>query len=100
LRRKFAVKLSRKAAGQLGELEPGTALDIAKRITILEVAPLPAGKLRIKKLKGFTPPLYRLRAGRFRVLYRIVSRDEVVVLRVVARRDLERELKKLLDTGS
>jgi mRNA-degrading endonuclease RelE of RelBE toxin-antitoxin system len=49
---------------------------------------------RVKRLKGVGNPLYRLRSGDYRVLYRI---DEAVVtvMRVINRRDLERTLRRL-----
>ncbi|MDP2625753.1 MAG: hypothetical protein Q8Q58_02455, partial [Candidatus Rokubacteria bacterium] len=48
---------------------------------------------RIKRLKGFPFPLYRLRSGDYRVLDRI---DEalVTVMRIINRRDLERTLRQ------
>ncbi len=79
----------------LDELPPEKALEIAGKLKMLEIAPLPTGKTRIKKLKGFAPPLYRLRVGDKRVLYRI-SGKEVILLKVIDRRELEKELKKLL----
>lgn len=72
-----------------------TAIKITGKLTMLETAPLPAGKNRIKKLKGFTPPLYRLRVGDFRVLYRIMEKD-VILLTAVDRKEMDKELKKLL----
>ncbi|MEE9258582.1 MAG: hypothetical protein V3U37_03475 [Nitrospinaceae bacterium] len=92
---KFAVKVSKSFLKSPDELPPEKALEIAGKLKILEIAPLPAGKTRIKKLKGFSPPLYRLRTGDKRVLYRI-SGKEVILLKVIDRRELERELKKLL----
>jgi len=79
----------------LDELPQDKAIKITGKIRILESAPLPTGKNRIKKLKGFTPPLYRLRVGDFRVLYRITVK-EVILLTAADRKELERELNKLL----
>ena len=58
------------------------------------VSPLPIGKSRLKRLSGFTPPLYRLRSGDFRASYRIYA-TEVVILRVTDRKDAEKLLKRL-----
>ena len=46
------------------------------------------------QLKGFSFPLYRLRSGEYRVLYRV---DEalVTVMRVINRKDLEKTLRRL-----
>lgn len=79
----------------LNDLPHDTAVKITGKLTMLETAPLPTGKNRIKKLTGFTPPLYRLRVGDFRVLYRITE-NKVIVLTAVDRKELERELRKLL----
>lgn len=92
--KKFAVKVSRDFLKELDELTPDAALAVAETLKILELAPLPAGKNRVKKLKGITPPLYRLRAGKWRILYRIIG-DEIIVLRLVSRKELERELKNM-----
>jgi len=95
LQKKFDVKLSKRFLKILDELPQDKAVKITGKIRMLESAPLPTGKNRIKKLKGFTPPLYRLRVGDFRVLYRITGK-EVILLTAVDRKELERELKKLL----
>ena len=94
MREKFVVKVSKKFLRDLDELTPERALAIAKKLKILEIAPLPTGKNRIKKIRGFVPPLYRLRIGDKRVLYRI-SGNQVVLLKIIDRKDLERELKNL-----
>lgn len=49
---------------------------------------------RVKRLKGFRAPLYRLRSGDFRILYRIDG-TTVTVLRLIDRKDLERTLRRL-----
>ena len=48
----------------------------------------------IKKLKGFKPPIYRIRSGDFRVHYRVHDKT-IIVLRVIDRKDLERIIKRL-----
>lgn len=49
---------------------------------------------RVKRLRGFGSPLYRLRSGDYRVLYRVEA-DLVTVMRIIDRKDLERELRRL-----
>jgi mRNA-degrading endonuclease RelE of RelBE toxin-antitoxin system len=44
----------------------------------------------IKKLAGYSPPLFRLRVGAWRVLYRR-ERDRIVIRRVLARKDAYRD---------
>ena len=51
----------------------------------------PAG---IKRLKGSGFPLYRLRAGDYRVLFRIDG-ALLTIMRVINRKDLERTLRGL-----
>lgn len=94
MQKRFIVKLSPLFLKELDELPPDTALEVAKTLKILEVAPLPIGKGRIKKLKGYTPPLYRLRIVNYRALYRIEG-DEIAVLRIIGRKELQRELKRI-----
>ena len=92
--RKFKVIFSPSAQKEIESLETDAALQLAKDIkSYLESSPLPFGKTRIKKLTGFKPPLYRLRSGEFRVYYRIIS-GEVIILTVTNKKDSEKILKK------
>jgi len=61
-----------------------------KKISSHPFAPSPD----IKKLKGFKPPIYRIRSGDFRVLYKVHDKT-IIILRVIDKKDLERVLKKL-----
>jgi mRNA-degrading endonuclease RelE of RelBE toxin-antitoxin system len=79
----------------LERLDPHDALQIlSDAVAHLSDSPLPIGKTRLKRLTGFTPPLYRLRSGDFRAYYRIRG-AEVVILRVTDRKDAETLLKRL-----
>ena len=60
---------------------------------ILLLHPFPQGTT-IKRLKGFRPLVYRLRSGDYRVLYSIRGKEKII-LRVIDRKTLEREIKKL-----
>jgi len=53
---------------------------------------LPGGS-GIKKLKGFKPPLYRLRSGDYRVLYRLQSHN-ITIMRIINRKELEKIIKR------
>lgn len=55
--------------------------------------PFPKGKPHIKMLRGFRPPLYRLRAGDYRIVYRL-SGGTVEILACIHRRDLDREMSR------
>ena len=89
----FRVQLTRKATADLDRLSTVDRDDVADDVRTLAERPM-GDPPRIKRLKGFGTPLYRLRSGDYRVLYRI---DEAVVtvMRVVNRRDLERSLRQL-----
>lgn len=89
----FAVVLTDHATGDLDGLPIRVRLQISQGIASLASDPLPP-RPGTKKLKGYRPPLYRLRSGDFRVLYRVVGKT-VIVIRVIARRDLERALDSL-----
>ena len=95
MQKRFKVIFSPPAQREIERIEVDRALQIAKDIkTYLEMSPLPFGKPRIKKLTGFYPPLYRLRSGNFRVYYKIISGD-VVILAITDKKDSEKALRKL-----
>lgn len=93
--KKLRVVLSGSAERDLRKLEPALALQLCRDMaSYLEAGPLPIGKPRIKKLAGFSPPLYRLRSGDFRAYYRI-REGEVVVLAIRNKKDSEKFLKRI-----
>ena len=93
--KKFRIVFSHSAQREIEELEIQDALQLARDIkTYLEGSPFPIGKTRIKKLTGFDPPVYRLRSGDYRVYYRIISR-EVVILAITHKKDSEKHLRNL-----
>jgi len=89
----FAVQMTQAAVDDLESIHPVLREQILSAIKSLSTNPLPSGT-RIKKLKGFKPPLYRLRSGDFRILYRIQSND-VTIMNVLDRKDLEKIIKRL-----
>ncbi len=86
----FAVVITDRAIADLEGLALKARLQIAQDVASLARDPLPP-RAAVKKLKGYRPPLYRLCAGDYRVLYRVAQRT-VTVLRVIDRRDLARIL--------
>lgn len=97
--KKPRVILAGSAERDLRKLEPALALELCRDIaSYLEAGPLPIGKPRIKKLAGFTPPLYRLRSGDFRAYYRI-REGEVVVLAIRNKKDSEKFLMRVAEKG-
>lgn len=84
---------TRHAQRDVDGLTPDVRDGVLSDLWTLPAAPYPSG-VRIKKLKGFVPPLYRLRSGDFRVLYRIEG-ETVLVMRVIDRALLDRVLRSL-----
>lgn len=90
--RVFGIQLAKTAAGDLDSIPDDLRRKIIEDIKILYTDPFLFGG-NIKKLRGFKPPLYRLRSGDYRVLYRV--KDEIVtIMRVIDRKDLERIIKQ------
>ena len=90
---RFQVLLTEHAVADLEGVFKEIRQQIQRDLKTLQTSPLPSGT-QIKRLKGFRPPIYRLRSGDFRVLYRI-REDKVTVLRVIDRKLLERFIKRL-----
>ena len=90
---KFQVILTEHAISDIESIPKESRAHIHQDITALESALFPAGN-RIKRLRGFRPPVYRLRSGNFRVLYHIHG-DTVTILCVIDRKILERVIKRL-----
>jgi mRNA interferase RelE/StbE len=90
---RFQVLLTEHAVADLEGVFKEIRQQIQRDLKTLQTSPLPSGT-QIKRLKGFRPPIYRLRSGDFRVLYRI-REDKVTVLRVIDRKLLERVIKRL-----
>lgn len=95
---KFQVELSRRAQRDLDGLTDKVLAEISKEILSLEANPFPHKK-RIKKIKGSTQPLYRLRIDAsddsYRVFYTIQKPDLVLILRVVSKKQSDRVLRRL-----
>jgi mRNA interferase RelE/StbE len=84
----WAVRLSDDARREFLELPRDIRERVAKRLTILEENPFPAG---CKKLTGTNH--YRIRIGSHRVVYFIRFEDRIVqVTRIRHRRDAYRNL--------
>ncbi len=90
---RFSVKLTERAADDLDQVPIEIRKEILSDIRQLSSAPFPTGT-QVKKLKGFRPPLYRLRTGDYRIIYRVEARA-ILVLRVINRKDLDRIIKGL-----
>ena len=89
----FRVVLTDRAIADVDRLPVRVRLQVIHVVASLARDPLPPHP-GSKKLKGYRPPLYRLRAGDFLVLYRVIG-TTITVLRVIDRRDLDRTLGTL-----
>lgn len=89
----FNVLMTRSATDDLQDIPNKFREHIIAAIKPLSENPMVSGT-GIKKLKGFKPPLYRLRSGDYRVLYRIEGRD-ITIMRVIDRKELENIIKRL-----
>jgi mRNA-degrading endonuclease RelE of RelBE toxin-antitoxin system len=91
-RNKFQVALTDHAIADLKDIPAEYQPQINSDLKALESNPFPHASSR-KRLRGFRPPLYRLRSGNFRILYRIQEKT-VIILRVLDRKMLGRILRR------
>jgi mRNA interferase RelE/StbE len=91
--RRVEVQLTESAARDLDALAVAERRRLITDIRALATEPL-GSPPRFKKLRGFGSPLYRLRSGSYRVVYRLDA-EVVTVLRVIDRKDLERVIRRL-----
>jgi mRNA interferase RelE/StbE len=89
----FQVTLTEHAVADLKDIPKEFRDNIHQDLRKLQSAPFPSAAY-IKRLRGFKPPVYRLRSGNFRILYHIQG-DFVTILRVIDRKLLERVIKRL-----
>ena len=87
------IELTRAAARDLDRLPKSSRDQVLADIWTLERDPV-GSPPRVKRLRGFRIPLHRLRSGDYRVLYRLDA-DVVTVMRIVDRKDLERQLRQV-----
>jgi mRNA-degrading endonuclease RelE of RelBE toxin-antitoxin system len=76
----FKVVLTEHAISDLKSISKEPRDQIHRDLRTLESNPFPFGT-RIKRLRGFRPPVYRLRSGNFRALYRIQGDVVTILLR-------------------
>jgi len=89
----FSVQLTGSAEDDLNQIPIEIRKEILSDVQQLSSAPFPPGN-QIKKLKGFKPPLYRLRTGDYRIIYRVEA-GTVFIMRVINIKELERIIKRL-----
>ncbi len=89
----FAVQMTGSAIDDLQDIRLRFREQIVAAIKKLSANPLVSGT-GVKKLKGFKPPLYRLRSGDYRILYRIEG-GTITIMRVIDRKELEKTIRRL-----
>lgn len=90
----FRVVFTNSAEKDINQFSPSVRLSVLQAVKTLEINPFPRGNV-IKKLKGSKTPLYRLRVGDYRVIFRISDKC-VEVFAVIDRKDLEQALRNIL----
>jgi len=91
MERKFEVEMLKSAAREYERLPRREKQRIAEAIDALESDPYPPGA---ERLQGY--PGYRIRSGRFRVLYLVDdAARRITIVRIVARKDVYRRLERL-----
>lgn len=84
----FEVFLSEKAQRDLDSFPDKIANQILTDCACLDGNPIPDGK-RIKKLQGYKEPLYRLRVGDYRVVFKR-SGTRIDIVRILSKPDFQK----------
>ena len=91
---RYSIEVSTHAERENSKLPHAIARLILEEIRArLSTDPIRETKTRIKRLTGFSPPLYRLRVGDYRIYYRIAP-PRVVILGIFHKKDSDRWLKR------
>jgi len=91
--KKFTIQLTYSAIEDLNLIPETRRIKILAVIKKLPSNPFSSGP-NIKKLRTFKPPIYRIRSGDYRVLYRVQGKT-IIIMRVIDRKDLEKIIKGL-----
>jgi len=84
---RYSVEISRTAERQLKRLPQGERQRIARTVAMLAIEPRPRGA---RKLAGYDD-VFRIRTGRYRVIYSVEEdRLVVLVLKIGHRKDVYR----------
>ena len=95
----FQVLFSKKAERDFEDLSAVDRSQLGPELKILESSPFPFKK-KIKKIKGSREALYRLRVDlkseSYRIFYSIQKPNQVILLRIVPKKEADRVLSRLL----
>lgn len=85
---KYSIDVTPAARRELSKLAAGAQRQIATKIRALAHDPRPSG---VKKLEAAEPPLYRVRAGDYRIVFAIDDdKRQVTIVLVGDRKDVYR----------
>jgi len=90
---KFTVVIAKSARKDFEGLPQNIVERIFAGLQRLSTNPFPGTWKAIRRLR-LKEPTYRLRISDYRVIYRVQER-KIFVLKIVSRKDLEKELKKM-----
>ena len=79
----YTITISQSALKDLYNVQKKDAIKIEKLINGLAENPRPSG---VKKLKGISEDLYRIRSGDYRVIYSISDQIRIVDIRKIGHR--------------
>lgn len=79
----YTINISQSALKELYRLQKSTVKKLEKAIDGLANNPRPSG---VKKLKGSTEDLYRIRSGDYRIVYSIEDEIKVIDIRKIGHR--------------
>jgi mRNA interferase RelE/StbE len=86
----FRIELSATAEKQIRKLRRADQIRVLRAIQSLATDPAPPGS---RKIRGY-PDVFRIRAGTFRILYRVQGRRLIIIiLKVGHRREIYRSLR-------
>lgn len=91
--KKFIIFLTYSTLEDLDLIPESQRKKVLVAINRLTRNPFASG-IHTKKLKAFKPPLYRMRSGNYRVIYRIDD-TIITIMRVIDRKNLEKIIKRL-----
>jgi mRNA interferase RelE/StbE len=82
----YKIKPSKDVLKNIKKLEKSQNNKIREFITLLKLNPLPDG-YDIKKMSGKHPPQFRVRFGKFRLIYMIDNNEKIIYLLKLERRE-------------
>lgn len=80
----FQTKFSKQAEKFLSKCEDKLFLRIKKRLEILKINPFPSDA---KRLQGYESPTFRIRVGKYRILYEVKENELLIIVIKINKRE-------------